>query len=359
MESNGYTYYKDPNSTFGEDMDQTGRLYKIDQLLRQHKVISFAALQAALDVSRATLKRDLDDLRTRLKLPIEWSRAAGGYRLASTGESTASTHELPGLWFSSTEIHALLTMRHLLVCLDTGGLIIHPVPVADRLQALLGSADPELQELRQRVRIVGLAKETATPRYFERVGLALVRRKRLVLAYASSAVAAVEWDVSPLRLVHFRGGWHLEAYCHPQAELRSFAVDAIADARIQAGAAMDIADDRLDAQFGPSYGVFASGRVRWARLLFSGAKACSAANTQWHSLQQGKQQNDGSYLLRVPYMDPRELLEKILQYGAQCEVLGPASLRQAVADEVALMAIAYQSAAPLDEDSALDDAALD
>lgn len=49
-------------------MDQTGRLYKIDQLLRQHKVISFAALQTALGISRATLKRDLDDLRTRLKL---------------------------------------------------------------------------------------------------------------------------------------------------------------------------------------------------------------------------------------------------------------------------------------------------
>jgi predicted DNA-binding transcriptional regulator YafY len=99
-------------------MDQTGRLYKIDQLLRQHKVISFAALQAELGVSRATLKRDLDDLRTRLQLPIEWSRAAGGYRLASTGEVPTSAHELPGLWFSSTEIHALLTMQQLLSHLE-------------------------------------------------------------------------------------------------------------------------------------------------------------------------------------------------------------------------------------------------
>jgi predicted DNA-binding transcriptional regulator YafY len=95
-------------------MDQTGRLYKIDQLLRQHKVISFTALQAELKVSRATLKRDLDDLRKRLKLPIEWSRAAGGYRLAALQEPRASAHELPGLWFSPAEIHALLTLQHLL-----------------------------------------------------------------------------------------------------------------------------------------------------------------------------------------------------------------------------------------------------
>ncbi|MBC7681691.1 MAG: WYL domain-containing protein [Ferruginibacter sp.] len=339
-------------------MDQTGRLYKIDQLLRQHKVISFAALQAVLNVSRATLKRDLDDLRTRLKLPIEWSRAAGGYRLASVSEPLPSTHELAGLWFSSTEIHALLTMQQLLLSLDTGGLIVNPVPGADRLNALLASDDPDLKELRQRVRIVGLLQETATPRYFERIGLALVRRKRLVLAYAGNAAAPVEWEVSPQRLVHFRGRWQLEAWCHPQAELRSFAVEAITDARTLPGSATEVDNDKLDAQFGPEYGVFASGRVRWARLQFSRAKACSVANVQWHPMQQGKQQNDGTYLLRVPYMDPRELMERILQHGAHCEVLGPASLRQALTDEVAQMATNYQSAAAPDENSVLDEATL-
>ncbi|WP_394789184.1 helix-turn-helix transcriptional regulator [Rhodoferax sp.] len=334
-------------------MDQTGRLYKIDQLLRQHKVISFAALQAELNVSRATLKRDLDDLRTRLKLPIEWSRAAGGYSLVTAHESTRGIHELPGLWFSSTEIHALLTMQHLLVCLDTGGLIINPVPVADRLSALLNSDDIELQELRQRVRIIGLeqAVASATPRYFERIGLALVRRKRLSLTYVNGSVS-VEPEVSPLRLVHFRGSWHLEAWCHQNAELRSFAVDAITEARALSIAAIDVVDTKLDAEFGPGYGVFPSGRLRWARLQFSADVAGTVANTQWHPLQQGKLQNDGSYLLRVPYVDHRELVEDILRHGAQCEVLGPGSLRQAIAEEVARMVAIYREPAPLDEDEA-------
>lgn len=65
-------------------------------------------------------------------------------------------------------------MQQLLAGLDTGGLIVHPVPVADRLNALLTSDAPELQTLRQRVRVVGLALEAATPRCFERIGLALV-----------------------------------------------------------------------------------------------------------------------------------------------------------------------------------------
>lgn len=335
-------------------MDQTGRLYKIDQLLRQHKVISFAALQAELKVSRATLKRDLDDLRKRLKLPIEWSRAAGGYRLAALQEPRTSAHELPGLWFSPAEIQGLLTLQHLLSCLDTGGLILNPVSEADRLMALLQSDNTELQELRKRVRIVGLDQEAVTPRYFERVGQALVRRKRLALTYTDGDATLVGCEVSPLRMLCYQGNWYLEVWCHGHSGLHSIEVAAISDAQLLGTGAVDMGEDKLDAAFGPLYGIFPSGRVRWARLQFGVEHATEAARLQMHSQQQGRLQQDGSYLLRVPYMDHRELMGEILRYGARCVVLGPASLRQALADEVASMAAAYQSAAPLDEPEVVD-----
>jgi len=102
-------------------MDRTERFYKIKELLRQRHVVSFAALQAELEVSRSTLKRDMAYLSTRLNNPIEWSREAGGYRLVNDADNN---HELPGLWFSSSEIHALLTMQHLLAHVDRGGLLM-------------------------------------------------------------------------------------------------------------------------------------------------------------------------------------------------------------------------------------------
>ena len=45
-------------------MDRTERFYKIKELLRQRRVVSFAELQSELEVSRSTLKRDLDYLST-------------------------------------------------------------------------------------------------------------------------------------------------------------------------------------------------------------------------------------------------------------------------------------------------------
>jgi len=49
---------------------------------------------------------------------------------------------------------------------------------------------------------------------------------------------------------------------------------------------------------------------------------------QWHLQQQGIILEDGSYELRLPYSDPRELVMDILKHGPEVEVIEPVSLRQ-------------------------------
>ena len=324
-------------------MDRTERFYKIEHRLRQQKIVSFAALQAELEVSRSTLKRDLDYLRTRLNAPIEWSRAAGGYRLAMPANPTSAAHELPGLWFSSSEIHALLTMQQLLAGLDSGGLLTpHVAPLMDRLNALLGSANNDAQEVRRRVRIIALAHRQVAPGQFQTVGSALLQRKRLVITYVAHGTGQTsEREISPLRLVHYRENWYLDAWCHLRQNLRNFALDAISQAHLVDRPAQEVDDATLDATFAPSYGIFSGGRVQWAQLHFTPERARWVAHEQWHPQQQGQLQADGSYRLRIPYADHRELIMDILKHGAHCEVLGPEILRQAVAEEVGKMGEKY------------------
>ena len=96
-------------------MDRTERFYKIELLLRGRGCISFAQLQDELSVSPATLKRDLQYLRDRLSAPIVYDAFDNGYRFdtSAANPSTPKRQELPGLWFSENEIHALLTMHQL------------------------------------------------------------------------------------------------------------------------------------------------------------------------------------------------------------------------------------------------------
>ena len=126
-------------------MNRTERFYRIELLLRRRGCVSFAALQAELDVSPATLKRDLQFMRDRLNAPIAYDALANGYRFAPAaanagaggGARAAARHELPGLWFSENEIHALLTMHSLLAGLDDDGVLArHLQPLMEKLQGI-------------------------------------------------------------------------------------------------------------------------------------------------------------------------------------------------------------------------------
>ena len=318
-------------------MDRTERFYKISELLRANQVISFATLLATLETSRSTLKRDLKYLCDRLHNPIIYNRQRGGYQLATPDPADKHAHELPGLWFSPTEIHALLTMQQLVAGLDAGGVLsTHIAPLMERLNALLGpEGNAEATELRQRVRIIRLAQRRLQPRHFEQVATALAQRKRLHIAYtARGNGSTTERDISPLRLVHYRDNWYLDAWCHYRQQLRNFALDAITRLEPLNEPAREVGAAQLSATFGPGYGIFAGGKLRWARLRFSPERARWVAQEQWHPEQSGKFESDGSYLLRLPYTDHRELIMDILKHGTHCEVLGPPSLRKVVVEEV-------------------------
>jgi predicted DNA-binding transcriptional regulator YafY len=323
-------------------MDRTERFYKIDQLLHERKSVPFSELSASLGVSRATIKRDLEYMRSRLNAPIEWDRDARGYRY-SQSNSHMPKFALPGLWFSAAEIHALLTMQQLLANLDGGGLLgPHIEPLLARLSGLLGSQESAHEEIRKRIRIIGMARRALPLAHFALVGKALVERRRLhIIHYVRSRDETVEREISPQRLVHYRDNWYLDAWCHLRQEIRSFALDAIRHADSLDKRAKDISPRQLDATLGAGYGIFSGKSMAWAQLRFTAERARWVAAEQWHPQQKTRYAADGSYHLEVPYADPTELLMDILRHGAGVEVIGPPPLRDAIMNELAAMTKAY------------------
>ncbi|MDP3612017.1 MAG: WYL domain-containing protein, partial [Rubrivivax sp.] len=116
--------------------------------------------------------------------------------------------------------------------------------------------------------------------------------------------------------------------------LRSFAVDAIRSASVLKAQAIDVPDGELDEVLGAGYGIFAGRRVCWARLRFSAERARWVAAESWHPNQRGRFETDGSYLLELPYADPRELVMDILRHVPEVAVLGPKALREVVAEKL-------------------------
>ncbi len=316
-------------------MDRTERFHLIDMMLSGSGVVSFQHMLDRLEISRATLKRDLEYLRNRLNAPIVWDRDMGGYRFENQ-ERVGGQYELPGLWFSAEEIHALLTMQHLLANLDAGGLLgPHIQPLMARLTGLLGSGRHPAEEVRKRIKLIPLAARQVSLDHFAALGSALLRRKRLLVSYyAKSSDETSEREISPQRLVHYRENWYLDAWCHLREGLRSFAVDGIRRAEILESHARDIPEKTLDAMLGAGYGIFSGKRLNWARLRFSPERSRWVALEQWHPKQRGKLMRDGRYQLEIPYADERELVMDILRHVPEVEVLAPDSLHAKVAEKL-------------------------
>ena len=312
------------------------RIYQIDQILAGRNFVPRMELQEKLGVSWATLKRDLSYLKDRLHAPIIFDRELGGYRFDTTSKRVGPQYELPGLWFSAEEIHALLTMQHLLSNLDTGGLLgPHIKPLLARLTGLMGTADNPAEEIQKRIRIQTVGAREFHLDHFQAVGSALLRRKRLIICYhARGTDETTEREISPQRLVHYRDNWYLDGWCHLRDGLRSFSVDAIEHAEILDKKAKDVSDKRLDEVLGSGYGIFSGGDVTWATLHFTPERARWVASERWHPDQVGRMLEDGGYELKVPYSDDRELIMDILKYGGDCAVVGPDALRGRVVEEM-------------------------
>lgn len=315
-------------------MDRTERFYKIQRLLNQRKAVPRDAFLEELEVSRATFKRDLEYLRDRMQMPIVYDRELGGYRIDEAA-STAHLFQLPGLWFSSEEIHALLTMEHLLERLQPGLLGPQLRPLRDVIRKSLESGDFTAGEVSRRIRILQVGVRPVESTNFQAISSALLSRRRLLIKhYQRARDETLDREISPQRLVYYRDNWYLDAWCHLRKGLRTFSVDVINDATVLSKRAREITDHTLDETLGAGFGIFSGKKTQTAVLRFSPVRARWVSRETWHSEQDGHFELDGAYLLTVPYSHPRELIQDIMKYGSDVEVLAPASLREMVAGEL-------------------------
>ena len=329
-------------------MDRTERFYKIQTLLRQRGLVTMSMFCEALEVSRATVCRDLDYLRDRLGVPVTWDAAERAYRLDGLDgnhQGQDPGHELPGVWFSEREIHALLTIIELMSQLEPEGLLSPRIaPFRERLEQLLEQGTGSATEALKRIRIIPMGQRQISSDHFQLIAHGLLKRRRLHIAYyGRQADVVVPRDISPQRLVYYRDNWYLDAYCHLRDGLRSFSIDAIRLASLLDDRAIDLDDVEVTAFFESSYGIFNGPSRQVARLKFTPFRARWVARERWHPEQVSTLLPNGTYLLDVPYAQDWELIQDILKQGPDVEVLAPDGLRKKVSEAIGAMASVYSN----------------
>jgi predicted DNA-binding transcriptional regulator YafY len=105
--------------------------------------------------------------------------------------------------------------------------------------------------------------------------------------------------------------------------------------------AKSVAKKLVDEIVGRDFGIYSGKERKLATLLFTAKQAPWVRSETWHKDQVGESTEDGSFLLTVPYSDPRELVLEILRYGPDVRVLEPIELQQEVAQRLRTAADQY------------------
>ena len=101
-------------------------------------------------------------------------------------------------------------------------------------------------------------------------------------------------------------------------------------------------DEELARETEGGYGIFSGDGRNIATIVFSQKMARWVADQVWHPDQQARFLPDGRFELRVPYSNSSELLMDVLHYGADAEIVEPASLREQARSLLALALSNYE-----------------
>lgn len=310
-------------------MSRRERLYHLHDILRQRRTpVSRQTLMEELGCSQATLYRLISELRDRLGAPLEQDGDGRGFFY---DRSLAGHFELPGLWISPDELQALLIARHVLANVQPGLLEGELLGVQDRINQLLDQQGLDFSAQPERIHIRKDAGRPVPGALFEDVLGALFGRRRLRIEYHGRRRDDVSLrEVSPQRLTSYRDRWYLDAWCHRADGLRSFSLERIRALERLEEAACEVDASLIARQLDAGFGIFSGPAEHRAILRFSPEAARWASEEMWHPDQRGNWRADGSYELKVPFGQDRELQMEILRYGDDVEVLAPGFLRSAV-----------------------------
>jgi predicted DNA-binding transcriptional regulator YafY len=316
----------------------TSRIFQLHQLLKKERRLSLQGMMDRLEVSKATIKRDLDLLRDQLGAPLIYDRHDNAYYYA-TGQGE---FELPGLWFNKSELYALLASEQLLESVQPGFLGPHIGPLKTRIRALLEKSGHTSDTVTTRIILQPMGSRGLESHCFGTVAGAVLDGNVLDIDYHGRGKG--EWTrrrIHPLRLLHYRDNWYVIAWCESADALRTFSLDRVANVHSQDIPQRQIDEEALRRHLNAGFGIFADEPRDWAVLRFTPHMSRWVADEQWHPRQVGKWLGE-CYELHVPYANPTELLMDILKYGPDVEVVAPAALSAMVEERLRQALRQYQ-----------------
>ncbi len=306
------------------------RIYFFHARIRSGRYPNTTSLVREFEISPATAHRDVAYLRDRLLAPLAYDKRRNGYYYTDT------SFQLP---FENSP--ALVLVLGLLGTMARQTGLADLPELAALKRRVQGVVFPGQRELDDILHCEWIELEQVDRDVFRDILSSLREQRRVRFRYRAGTGARSERTVDPLKLVGYQGRWYLLGWCHLRGERRMFHLGRISGVSILAesadqGLAAD--EDWLTA----SFGIFKGPPRYRAVIRFTGKAARLVRHQLWHA-QQEIREHGNDITLTLPVADDREIMMKVLQFGAEARVIAPESLRRKMGEEAGRMAALYHT----------------
>ncbi len=312
------------------------RMWRIHQEVSGGSYPNCQGLAFGLEVSAKTVLRDVEFMRDRLGLPLEYDAVKHGFHY------TAPVRDFPMMKVSQGEVAALLLAQKSLEQFR-GTTFERPLAAAFRKlsNSLGGDMEVAWHELEQALSVRRSGTGLADMQVFDSLAKAVMDSAEVQFAYHKLAGdKSEERTVRPYHLGCIEDQWYLFGYDTSRGAVRTFALPRIRNVERTGAKFQRPKDFSLAKILEGSFAVFEGGKARKVRLRFTGVAARLVAERVWHASQKVSNDQRGLVLEMRVGLSP-DLRQWILGWGDEAEVLEPADLRSDLAEAAKAVARVY------------------
>lgn len=320
--------------------------FPMERMMRIHRAIQSGAypnastLAAELQVSTKSIHRDLDFMRDRLELPLEYDDSRFGYYY------TEEVADFPSLQISEGELFALVVAEKALQQYR-GTHFEKPLVSALRKMAaaLPDTISVNWQEWDQTISFRTSAEPILNLETIDALSRAVSRCQQLKLLYRKPGARHPETRlVDPYHLANINGEWFLFAYCHLRKDIRTFVPMRMLKLEPTGKTFERPKKFSLEARLRDSFGVHTGQGEYHVAIRFNALVADYIREKKWHPSQKLRELADGGVELSLTLSSLVEIRRWILGWGGAARVVEPQELAASVRE--AAQAILNQAVLP-------------
>jgi len=301
-------------------------MLRIHQAIQEGKYPTAASLASELEVSSKSIHRDLEFMRERLQLPLEWDGSRFGYFY------TQEVNAFPTIQITEGELFALIVAEKALQQYR-GTSFEKPLLSAIRKmeQSLPQTISLNLAEIEQSISFRTRAEPILDLEIFDALAKATAAHQQLEVAYRKPGLKQSQQRlIDPYHLANINGEWFLFAYDHLRQDIRTFVPARIKSIRTTGKIISRPQSFSLEQRLRNSFGVHSGQDKHEVVLRFNKQVAAYIREKKWHDSQRLRELRNGGVELRMKLSSLGEVERWVLSWGGNAVVLQPRELAESV-----------------------------